>query len=315
VTRVHHSIADGVRSTQLMLSLLDPLDGEPPGLMARVGRPGPVRAGTGTARLLPTLLNTAASVVKLGLWVNPGTALEGRPGVGKAAAWTEPVPLDVLKAIAVRTGTTVNDVCTALVAGAMARYLQRAGGPRRLTPGDEEIAWMVPVNLEPADQQPPADLGNHFALVLLVLPHGPGAFPDRLADVHRRMARIRSSWEPTLTMALARTLALLPTPLGTAIMRFFAGKAVGVLTNVPGPRTAMALAGAPVAGVVGWAPTSARQALTVTVFSYAGAVTFGFGTDSTVVPDPDSLVAMVGEELTEAVRATGVSERAPTTSP
>jgi hypothetical protein len=174
---------------------------------------------------------------------------------------------------------------------------------------------MVPVNLEPADQQVPAELGNHFALVLLVLPHGPAAFADRLADVHARMSRIRNSWEPTLTMTLARTLSLLPTPLGTAMMRFFARKAVGVLTNVPGPRTAMALAGAPVAGVVGWAPTSARQALTVTVFSYAGAVTFGFGTDSAVVPDPDSLVAMLGEELPDAVAAAGLSEPAFTVRP
>jgi diacylglycerol O-acyltransferase len=69
-----------------------------------------------------------------------------------------------------------------------------------------------------------------------------------------------------------------------------------------------------VAGVVGWAPTSARQALTVTIFSYAGAVTFGFGTDSAVVPDPDALVAMLGQELTAAVAAAVTHEHAGTTS-
>jgi WS/DGAT/MGAT family acyltransferase len=311
VTRFHHSIADGIRSTQLMLSLLDPLNGDRPGLSARVGRPGPVHDGSVAGRPIPTLLHTAASVVKLGLWVNPATALEGRPGVGKAVAWADPVPLDVLRAIAERSRTTINDVCTALVSGAVARYLERDGGSRSLAPGDDELAWMVPVNRDPADQQPPSDLGNHFALVLLVLPHGPSTFPERLAEVHQRMARIRNSWEPTLTTALARTLAVLPTPVGTGLMRFFAGKAVGVLTNVPGPRAPMALAGAPVSGVVGWAPTSARQALTVTVFSYAGAVTFGFGTDSTVVPDPDALVSRLREELTEATR----SARAPAPVP
>ena len=67
----------------------------------------------------------------------------------------------------------------------------------------------------------------------------------------------------------------------------------------------MALAGARVAGVVGWAPTSARQALTVTVFSYAGGVTFGFGTDPAVVPDADALVTALEEELTDAERVTG----------
>jgi WS/DGAT/MGAT family acyltransferase len=305
VTRFHHSIADGIRSTQLMLDLLDPVDGARPGLSARVGRGGPVRGGPALTRPVPTLLHTAASVVKLGLWVNPASPLEGRPGIGKAVAWADPVPLDVLKTVAERSRTTINDVCTALVSGAVARYLDRVDGPGHLAPGDDELAWMVPVNRDPAGQQPAVELGNHFALVLLVLPHGPAAFADRLAEVHQRMARIRNSWEPALTTVLARTLAILPTPVGTSLMRFFAGKAVGVLTNVPGPRTAMALAGAPVAGVVGWAPTSARQALTVTVFSYAGAVTFGFGTDSTVLPDPDALVSMLYEELGEATAAVG----------
>ncbi len=306
VTRFHHSLADGVRSTQLMLSLLEPLDGELPGLAARVGRPGPVPTGPGGAHLIPRLLNTAVGVAELALWGNPRTALEGRTSIGKTVAWTDPVPLDVLKGIARRTGTTVNDVCTTLVAGAMARYLHARPGPP--APGDSGLAWMIPVNLEPAHRELPADLGNHFALVLLVLPHGAAAFPDRLAEVHRRMARIRNSHEPVVTMALARTLALLPTGLGTAFMRFFASKAVGVLTNVPGPRTAMALAGAPVAGVVGWAPTSGQQALTVTVFSYAGGVTFGFGTDTAVVPDPGELVALLGDELADAVSTAGPPE-------
>ncbi|WP_029432371.1 WS/DGAT domain-containing protein [Blastococcus sp. URHD0036] len=299
VTRFHHSVADGVRSTQLMLSLLEPLDGEPPELAARVGRPGPVPSGRGGARLISRLLNTAVGLAEIALWGNPRTALEGRTGIEKTVAWTDPVPLEVLRSITGGTGATVNDVCTTLVAGAMARYLDGHVAPP--PPGDSGVAWMVPVNLEPAGRPPPADLGNHFALILLVLPHGAAAFPHRLAEVHRRMARIRDSHEPALTMAMARAMALLPTPLGAALMRFFAGKAVGVLTNVPGPRSAMALAGAPVAGVVGWAPTSGQQALTVTVFSYAGAVTFGFGTDTAVVPDPDTLVTLLGDELAEAL--------------
>ena len=107
-----------------------------------------------------------------------------------------PRPLTVVKAIAAGTGTTVNDVCTTLVCGAMARYLDQAAGEHRLSPGDDSVAWMVPVNLEAPQARRPAELGNHFALVLVLLPHGPGAFPDRLAEVHKRMSRIRNSWEP-----------------------------------------------------------------------------------------------------------------------
>jgi hypothetical protein len=38
----------------------------------------------------------------------------------------------------------------------------------------------------------------------------------------------------------------------------------------------------------------------VTIFSYAGQVTFGFGADRAVVPNVDSLVTAFDEELAEA---------------
>ncbi|MGY1734966.1 WS/DGAT domain-containing protein [Geodermatophilus sp. SYSU D00684] len=298
VTRFHHSIADGIRATQVMLGLLDPVDGTAAAFTARVGRPHPRGRGAGT------VLRTALGLGEVLLWVDPPTALAGRPGVPKSVAWSDPVPLALVKRVAARTGTTVNDVCTALVCGAMARHLDRTGRSRR--PRDDEVAWMVPVNLAPPDRPPPPWLGNHFALVLAVLPHGRQAFPDRLAEVHRRIARIRDSWEPGLTYGLSRAIALAPPLVGTAAVRFLAAKAVGVLTDVPGPRAPMALAGAPVAGIVGWAPTSGRQALTVTVFSYAGEVTVGFGADPAVVPDAGALVTAFEEEVGAAMSSTGV---------
>ncbi|HET8641452.1 MAG TPA: WS/DGAT domain-containing protein, partial [Pseudonocardiaceae bacterium] len=96
-----------------------------------------------------------------------------------------------------------------------------------------------------------------------------------------------------------------PAPLATRISRFFTEKSVGVLTNVPGPRVPMTLAGARVEGVVGWAPCSGRQTITISIFSYAGQVSFGFGTDRAVLPDPQRLVAALEAEVDAAVAATG----------
>lgn len=311
VQRYHHSMADGIRLTQVMLGILDPVDGEAASSVAPVpvGGRGPVLTGRGRLDHVRSLLNTAGSMVKIGLWVNPDTPLAGRPGVAKTAAWGDPVPLPVLHDLAVRTSTSVNDVCTTLVAGAIARYLENAPPGRRLAPGDEDLAWMVPVNLDPADREPPTDLGNHFALVLAVLPHGPAAFRQRLAEVHRRIARIRDSWEPMINFGLSRGIALSPSLLGTAVSRFLTSKTVGVLTNVPGPRVPMALAGAVVDGVVGWAPCSGPQTMTVCIFSYAGKVTVGFGTDGTVVPDPERLVAAFDAEVADAVAGSATAVR------
>ncbi len=324
VQRIHHSIADGVRLTQVMLGILDPVRGADRSPSARVGTAGPVHDGAHLserlASVLPsalrpghlldlttdaalTLLHTAGSIVKITTWANPPTALDGEPGVEKTATWGDPVPLVRLQRIARATGTTVGDVCTTLVAGAVARYLaEHRSGPAR---SDDDLAWMIPVNLEPFDATLPVELGNHFALVLAVLPHGELPFRRRLAEVHARMARIRDSYEPMVTFGLSRGIAMMPAPVGTLLSDSLAVKAVGVLTNVPGPREPMALAGARVAGMVAWAPCSGRQALTVCVLSYAGRVTVGFGTDRAVVPDPDRLVAAFAAEVAGAADAVG----------
>jgi WS/DGAT/MGAT family acyltransferase len=304
VQRYHHAMADGIRLTQVMLGILDPsdrADAAPP----QVGSRGPVPAGRSRIGRVRAALNTGGSLVKMGLWTNPLTALAGRPDVPKTAAWGDPVPLPLLHDLAVRTSTSVNDVCTTLVSGAVARYLESSPGGSRLPPGDEDLAWMVPVNLDPPDGEPPAELGNHFALILAVLPHGPASFQERLAEVHRRIARIRDSWEPMMNFGLSQAIAVSPSILGTALSRFLTAKTVGVLTNVPGPRTPMSLAGAVVEGVVGWAPSSGPQTMTVCIFSYAGNVTVGFGTDRSVVPDPERLVAAFDAEVADAVAELG----------
>jgi diacylglycerol O-acyltransferase len=116
------------------------------------------------------------------------------------------------------------------------------------------------------------------------------------------MVLIRDSWEARIVEATQAVIATSPAPLATAVSDALSAKAVGVLTNVPGPRHPMALAGTSVEGMVGWAPTSGRQAVTVCIFSYAGRVSVGFGTDRAVVPDPERLVAAFDAEVAAATR-------------
>ncbi|NKQ56235.1 DUF1298 domain-containing protein [Amycolatopsis sp. K13G38] len=377
VMRSHHAMADGIRLTQVMFSLLDPLDGAPAKPSARVGgmaprhengvrpvtqlstslvrevdelglrfenlarRLGPLAqaavavpafgataaAGVAGAALdialsaLPaaprgladrlattglTLWHSAESVAKLLGW--PGTARlwEGEPGIAKTAVWGRPIPLAALSRIGHTTGTTVNDVCTALVAGALDRYLaeHKRGGA-----GLRDVVWMLPVSLEKFDTRLPPALGNHFSLVLAHLPLGRGGFHERLAEVHRRVLRIRDSYEPLITYALQEVVSQSPPPIASRLIRFFTDKAIGVLTNVPGPSAPMQIAGARVAGVVGWAPTSGRQAITVCVFTYAGQVFFGFGTDQRLIPDADRLVAALEAEVRDATRVIPLDEK------
>jgi diacylglycerol O-acyltransferase len=241
------------------------------------------------------VLNDAASVGKLALSRGSvGTVWTGTPGLDKGAAWATPLSLAQVKQVRRATGTTVNDVLLATVAGTLTRYLREHGDD-----GVDEVAWMIPVSVKPLDAELPRDLGNHFALVMLRMPLGIDDRRARLAEVHERMQRIKNSDEALLTFGVQRGISQAPDRLATAATNFFANKAVGVLTNVPGPSQPMTLAGTRVDGVLGWAPCSGDQPMTICLFSYDGTVSAGFGTDRALVPDGDRLAELFALEFAE----------------
>ncbi|MCB0901470.1 MAG: DUF1298 domain-containing protein, partial [Actinobacteria bacterium] len=88
-----------------------------------------------------------------------------------------------------------------------------------------------------------------------------------------------------------------PGQIAFFLTNFFANKAVGVLTNVPGPTGLLRFAGQEVEQVVGFAPCSGNQPMTATIFSYNGGVTIGFATDAGLIPNPEDLVRYVMEDL------------------
>ena len=94
-----------------------------------------------------------------------------------------------------------------------------------------------------------------------------------------------------------------PVQLEERLIDFFSAKGSMVLTNVPGPRKRLSLAGTPLGGVLVWAPCSGSVGMSVSVFSYAGKVTVGFLTDAGLVPDPQALADGFREELLALARA------------
>ena len=72
------------------------------------------------------------------------------------------------------------------------------------------------------------------------------------------------------------------------IIDVFSSKGTAVMTNVPGPREPVYLAGVPVRAVLVWAPTSGHVGMSVSIFSYRGEVTVGLMVDAGLIPDPES---------------------------
>ena len=282
-SRLHHALADGIALTRVVLSLTDegPDDDLSEAPAARHGSPGLVRsavhlAGTTGAALLdvPRMMSsarvgnaltlarqTSGVTTKLVLTRNPDTAVAGMPGVVKRAIWAPPIPLGDIVEAGHRTGTTVNDILMAALAGALASYLDAHH--------DEavDMPTMVPVNVRPLDEPLPRELGNKFALVLFLLPSGLPTPFERLAETHRRMAAIKDSPEAWLTFELIQAIGRTGPDLERLVVDFFANKATGVTTNVPGPRTTRYVAGTRITAMLGWAPESGNQTLGTAIFT------------------------------------------------
>lgn len=325
MTRFHHAIADGVALTQVLLSLTDAtatghrrvveLAPAPPRQSGSwLGGPANavVRETGQLLGALPKLASLAKPDALLGalgltrkgglvadklvLGSNGPSIFGATTGVAKRAAWTQAYPLDGIKAIGALSGATVNDVLASAVAGALASYLEGRGE----VPGD--LTTMVPVNLRPAGEPLPAELGNRFALVLLKLPIGVRAPLARIAEAKRRMDAIKASPEAAMTFAMIQAIGRTNPDLARMLVNFFAGKAIGVTTNVVGPPEARYLAGERISGMLGWVPGSGRQTVGVCVLSYQRTVRIGFKVDAGVVPDPHRLVEALDIELDELLR-------------
>jgi diacylglycerol O-acyltransferase / wax synthase len=319
VSRIHHAIADGIALVRVLLSLTDEKPrprrrraAHPPDLEAGAGssllRAGGWLAQTGfglvrepgqALRAAGLGADAAVTLARVALMPpDPKTTLKGPLGVMKRAAWSEPIPLADVKAAGVRVGGTINDVLVTAAAGALRRYL--AGR------GDEveglDVRAAVPVNLRPLDEA--HRLGNQFGLVFLALPLGVEEPVERLAEVKRRMDELKSSLQPVVAFGALTAIGYLPVPLQPVPIQFFGSKASLVLSNVPGPRERLYLAGEPLGRAMFWVPQSARLALGVSILSYAGEVMVGVASDAGLVPDPTAIVDGFQAEV-EALTAAG----------
>ncbi|RMF74625.1 MAG: wax ester/triacylglycerol synthase family O-acyltransferase [Acidobacteria bacterium] len=350
VCRIHHCIADGIALIYVMMSLMDQ-DGAAGALPAQERQDGPpeddedgrTQAGSpleamlrGLRRALGSTWSAAGSVLEEGLQLftephrtldlaalavsglgslaklltlpaDSDTLFRGTLGIEKACAWSRDYPLPQVKEIARVFGGTINDVLVTAAAGALRRYMVERGE----SPDGVEIRAMIPVNLRPLERA--SELGNHFGLVYLSLPVGIEDPFDRFLETKARMDAIKRSPEALVAFQVLRGLGYVPRGGTTPVVEMFARKATAVMTNVPGPREPISLAGSRLERAMFWVPRSGPIGLGLSILSYAGRVYVGIATDAGLVPDPqriaehfhDELAAMV--ELVELPRRDGMA--------
>ena len=328
--RLHHAIGDGVALMLVLLSLTDltpdPEVSHPPNPFTAMLR-GRSREGLAKARevaeqVMPDgmklLLNPVEALRSTRRWLkavasvgafgrlvfrppDPKTLFKGPLVVEKRVAWSDAIPVEDVKAIGKALGGTINDVLVTAVAGGLRRYLLGRGHEP-----DEALNFRaaMPVNLRPLEKM--SDLGNQFGLIFLSLPVGILDPVKRLAELRRRATALKRSTEPVVVYGILKAIGLSPHAIQKLVVRIFATKATAVMTNIPGPRQTIYLAGVPIRDVFFWVPQSGRVGLGVSICSYAGHVRLGVGTDAGLVPDPEGIVKGFHEEVAELKRVAGL---------
>lgn len=336
IVRLHHCIADGLALVQVLLSMTDKEPDAPwpeplkaveqrSGLLASIWKPAAKFVG-GTFNIGGTILDAgmetlvhpsrifdaallgASGTLALSKLLlvdpDPETVLKGKCGVHKRTVWSAPLKLGQVKAVGKALESTVNDVLLAAVVGALRRYIEGRGE----SPEGLNIRAMVPVNLRSPDDL--ERLGNRFGLVLLSLPVGIEDPLKRLRVLKRRMDAIKESPEAIVAFGILNAIGTTPVQIERVLTNFFASKATAVMTNVPGPREVLYLAGSPMRGMMFWVPQPAQLGVGVSILSYAGEVVIGIATDAGLVPDPETIVEGFHAEFKQMKRWTRPSRPA-----
>ncbi|HEY0555735.1 MAG TPA: wax ester/triacylglycerol synthase family O-acyltransferase [Thermoanaerobaculia bacterium] len=328
--RLHHCIGDGMALLLVLLSLTDVTAGEadldsPFTDLFRQPPQGHEAAKELAERIMPDgirLMQQSADafsslgILKSGIGSlsaftrlvlrlpDPSTIFKGPLGVPKRVAWSEAIAVDDVKEVGRALKGTVNDVLLSAMTGGLRRYLEAKGKPA----DGLNFRAAMPVNLRSLDDM--ADLGNQFGLIFLSLPVGIADPVERLAELHERSDALKRSAEPVVVYLILKLLGVVPLAVQRMVVSIFAAKTTAVMTNVPGPREVLYLAGRAIREIFFWVPQSGRVGLGISIFSYAGRVRMGLASDAGLVPDPERIVEGFHAEL-EELRARAKAARQP----
>ncbi|MDX1756964.1 MAG: wax ester/triacylglycerol synthase family O-acyltransferase [Marinobacter sp.] len=340
LVRIHHCIADGISLVRVLLSLTDstpdakvhtisplrPRQDVRPSPLARLWQR--VRNSGVTAieqsrlflhslreeqgyplKLARTASNVAIDCLKVGLAPNePATSLKQPLSGRKRVAWAEPLDLTEVKHCAKALGGTINDVLLSVATGAIHQHFIEA---HEQIP-DCGIRVAVPFNLRPLNQ-PIEDLGNKFGLVLVNLPVDVDCPLMCFRQTQENMNRLKRSYQAQVTYSLLDLFGRGPDMLERRALSMLSHKASAVLTNVPGPKDPVYLAGAKLAQPMFWVPQSGDIGIGMSIFSYAGTVQFGISVDKGIQADPQAIMGYFRENF-EKLAALASQEEKPQTN-
>jgi diacylglycerol O-acyltransferase / wax synthase len=316
INKVHHAMVDGISSVDIGTLLFD---AEP---TAAQGTPQPWRPrpapddlslalGTldGLRRVaagnplalpfkVPQLVRGVAQQALASPWagaaslavslVRPGPQLFFNRMIGPYRRFAHlAVPLSALKEVKDVFAATVNDVVLAVVAEAMAQWLEERGEPEA-----DVMRVFCPVSVRDESQR--YALGNQVSGMVVELPTAPMPPVTRLARVATATGELKRSGQAVAARSLTTITSWAPATLHALGSRLASEPRFGlqsrvnmVVTNVPGPQQPFYTGGARMLEVWPFVPIYHTLGLNVALVSYDGVVHVGLDADRELVPDLD----------------------------
>jgi diacylglycerol O-acyltransferase len=334
LSKIHHSMVDGVSATDLLSVVLDqspsqesaaPDDWQPAPSPSGVGMAvratldlarspyeqlRAVRARTRAPRqAVRHVGEVARGLTALGglLRPTPPSTLNGPIGPHRRYAWASTTVEDVKK-VRKGLGGTFNDVLLAAVTCGFRDLLLSRGESV-----DRVVRTLVPVSVRPRGGSGVAvgdgTYNNQVSAMFAELPVGLTDPVACLRVVSAQMADLKDSHQAVAGEALTSLSGFAPPmllALGARLALRAPQRGVNtVTTNVPGPQVRLYAAGRRMLRAYPYVPLAGQVRIGVAMFSYDGEVTFGITGDYDCAPDIDVLAAGIERGARALVGAAG----------
>ncbi|MCQ4365356.1 wax ester/triacylglycerol synthase family O-acyltransferase [Mycobacterium gordonae] len=324
VLKIHHALADGVASANLMAHGMDLMP--TPQLSSYTPDPAPTkRELINTAfvdhmrhikRIPATIRYTAQGIGRvrrssrklspeLTMPFTPPPTFMNHMLTPERRFATATLALADVKETGKKLGATINDMVLALSSGALHQLLLRYDG--KAVP----LLASVPVSF---NFDPERISGNFFSGMMVALPSDLDDPLERVRAAHDNAVSAKESHQLLGPELISRWAAYWP-PSGTeAMFRWLSSrdgqnKVLNLnISNVPGPRERGRVGGALVTEIYSVGPLTAGSGLNITVWSYVDQLNISVLTDGATLDDPHEVTDAMIAEFVEIRRAAGLSE-------
>jgi len=324
--KLHHCIADGIATTQLLAKLSDSRGGDTFAKKIRAAKDS-----DGPQLHLPSMSTNPLTWVG-GLWrtvIAAANAAE-QTAVGAAeltagllssrpeSSLTGPVTtmrrytaarvrLADLQKVSRVFDVTLNDVALAAITDSYRRLLLSRGEQ----PHHDSLRTLVPVSVRSMKDFHRTD--NQVSAMLPLLPIDEADPVKQLELVHSRLTTAKASGQREGATAFLAAFNSVPFTLSAWTMRMLIRlpqhAVTALATNVPGPRSRQRLMGREVLEVLPVPPIALQLRTGIAMVSYADSFVFGITGDHDAAPDLDRLAAGIEHAVAQLVVASRTHRR------